>query len=177
MLRACVAQGWPLEYRPADHPLQQRVLAVAAEVTGGDVAPVGVDGCGVPTVRGTVEGLARAFTRLAAEPEFSEIRTAMTRFPSLVAGAGRGDDVVTRWIPGAVKGGAQGCIGLAWYGGVGIAAKAWTGGYGSAIVAMLEMARRIGIVSPYQAEMLAPAASPAVLGGGRRVGSLVLRER
>ncbi|HSG79319.1 MAG TPA: asparaginase [Acidimicrobiia bacterium] len=174
MLRACVAQGWPLEYRPADHPLQERVLDLAADVTGGEVAPVGVDGCGVPTVRGTVVDLARAFSRLATDDEFLEVRTAMARFPALTAGLQRGDDEIARWIPGAVKGGAEACLGIAWYGGVGIAAKAWSGNNQAVVVAALAMAQRLGIVSPYQDEMLSSMASPAVFGGGRRVGSMVL---
>jgi L-asparaginase II len=100
----------------------------------------------------------------------------MARFPALTAGLERGDDEIARWIPGAVKGGAEACLGIGWYGGVGIAAKAWSGSNQAVVVAALEMARRVGIVSSYQDEMLAPMASPGVFGGGRRVGSMILEE-
>ena len=79
---------------------------------------------------------------------------------------------LARWVPGVVKGGARGCVGLAWYGGLGIAAKAWTGEISVAVIGVIEMLRRLGLLPAYQEEALASVARPAVLGGGRPVGAL-----
>ena len=174
MLRACVASGWSTEYLPLQHPVQQMVLDIAADVTGGDVQPVGIDGCGVPTVRSTVTGLARAFSRLSVDTEFAPIRSAMARFAALTSSVDAGDVTLARWIPGVAKKGAEGCFGFAWYGGIGIAAKAWTGNYPAVTAAVLEMADRVGILSGYPRDMLIDRISVPVLGGGRRVGSFGL---
>ncbi len=172
MLRACVARGWPLGYDAPDHPLQLENAAIFAEVTGGVVEPAGVDGCGVPTFRTTVSGLAAAYAKLAAVPEFTEVRTAMARFASLTSDGDRREAWLARWFPAAVKGGAQGCLGVAWYGGLGIAAKSWTGDPEPALVGIVEALHRLAILPPHPAEMLEPASRPVVTGGGRPVGAL-----
>ncbi|MDX1691920.1 MAG: asparaginase [Acidimicrobiia bacterium] len=174
MLRACVASGWSLEYLDVDHPLQRRIVDLAAEVTGADVTPVGVDGCGVPTMRTTVAGLARAFARLAVDDDYEEIRTAMSRFPALTSYGDRPYERLATWIPAAVKGGAEGCVGLAWYGGVGIAAKCWSGNEDALMAAVVELADRIGILAPHPRDRLADVAASPVLGGGRPVGQVLL---
>ncbi len=171
MLRACVAQGWPLDYTPADHPLQRRVLEFVAESTGEDPEPVGVDGCGVPTLRATVAGLARGFSRVATDPRMAEVTTAMYRYSSLTADGSRNDTLLSRWGLATVKIGAMGCIGVAHQSGVGIAAKAWSGVFEVAVMGAIEMMRRLGLLSDYAIEALAPAINPPVLGGGRPVGA------
>ncbi|MDH3471638.1 MAG: asparaginase, partial [Acidimicrobiia bacterium] len=65
MLRACVANGWPLSYTDPEHPLQVRVRDLIGEVVGPGTTPTGVDGCGVPTFRVTVGGLAGAYVAVA----------------------------------------------------------------------------------------------------------------
>ncbi len=170
MLRACVASDWPLEYLPEAHPLQRHVVQLAAEVTRGAAEPLGVDGCGVPTVRSTVVGLAHAFSRLAADSSFAEVWTAMARFTPLTSNGRGGHEALAQWIPSAVKGGAQGCLGLAWYGGVGIAAKAWTGSDLAASMAVVELADRLGIVSDVPRSHLEGVRRPPVYGGGGVVG-------
>jgi len=172
MLRACVARGWSLHYDAADHPLQVENAAFLAEVSGQPVEPSGIDGCGVPTFRTTVSGLAAAFAKLAVLPEFAEVRTAMSRFGSLTSDGERREARLARWVPAAVKGGAQGCLGVAWYGGLGIAAKSWTGDPEPAVIGVIEALRRLGILPDYPAEMLEPTARPPVTGGGRPVGTL-----
>jgi L-asparaginase II len=171
MLRACAARGWPLDYTDPGHPLQKEILDYAADVCGGDPRPVGVDGCGVPTVRSTVAGLALAFARLAADAELAEVYDAMHRFAALTSDGGRAEAVLACWADAAVKGGAMACIGLAHRSGVGIAAKCWTGQKEPAVMGVVAMADRLGLVGGYPREMLSSLAAPPVLGGGRRVGS------
>ncbi|HEX5630049.1 MAG TPA: asparaginase, partial [Acidimicrobiia bacterium] len=83
MLRACVSQDWSLDYVAADHPLQQEVLAAVEAVTGRPAGPTGVDGCGAPTLRSDVIGLARAFAAVAGQPDLAEVRSAAMRYASL----------------------------------------------------------------------------------------------
>jgi L-asparaginase II len=173
MLRACAAAGWPVEgYAAPDHPLQREIARYVEDVAGEAVEPFGVDGCGVPAFRGTVPGLARAFARLAADPDLAEVADAMYRFASLTSDGDLPGAQLARWIPGPAKGGARGCLGLAWYGGIGIAAKCWSGDLAAAAIGIVEMSRRLGILSDHPRAMLEPLARPAVMGGGRRVGTL-----
>ncbi|MCB2223852.1 MAG: asparaginase [Actinobacteria bacterium] len=171
MLRACAAQGWPLDYTAPDHPLQREVLAFLEEVTGAPAGPVGIDGCGVPTLRSTVPGLARAFARLATDPDLARVADAMYRYSSLTADGDRPDSVLAKWVPGTVKIGAMGCIGMAHQSGIGIAAKAWSGSFEVAVMAVVHVLGRLGLLPYHPAAMLADVANPPVLGGGRRVGA------
>ena len=83
-LAACVAQGWPIDnYTAPDHPYQRRVLELLADVTDGVVEPIGVDGCGFPTLRGSVLGLSRAFNRLATDGRYEQVLGAMMAMPAL----------------------------------------------------------------------------------------------
>jgi L-asparaginase II len=176
MLRACAARGWPLSYLDPAHPLQQEIRSEVAGSTGGAVDPVGVDGCGVPTFRSTTAGLAAAFARLAVDPALAPVASAMARFASLTADGERPEAQLARWCHAAVKGGAAGCIGVAWFGGLGVAAKCWTGHSEPAVVAVIAALRHLGALGAYPAEMLAAVAAPAVLGGGNPVGRLEVLE-
>jgi len=176
MLRACRARGWPLAYTDPEHPLQQEMLAGIEAATGEPGGPVGVDGCGVPTFRGTVVGLARAFARLATDPALAPVADAMSRFASLTRDGDRPEVELTRWLPAAVKGGAQGCVGVAWRGGLGVAAKCWTGEEAPALAAVTLALHRLGILSEHGRQMLEAVARPEVSGGGRPVGHLEVLE-
>jgi L-asparaginase II len=121
MLAACLANGWDLEYRPFDHPLQARIHEVASSWCG-EVPDRAVDGCGVPVLCLSIAGMARSWARMAAamadDPEgrLGRIGRAMVAHPRLTAGDDRIDlDVATAAAePMAVKIGAQGvfCIAL-----------------------------------------------------------------
>jgi L-asparaginase II len=170
-LLACVAQGWPVDtYRSPDHPLQRRVLATVAEATGQPVEPVGIDGCGAPTLRGSCRGLATAFAAMTVDRRFAEVASATSRFPSLVAGNERPDGRLGAWWGGPLKAGAEGLIGAARHG-VGIAAKSRSGSSSVAVMAMIEVMRSMGLLSGAALEALQDVATPPVLGGGDPVGS------
>jgi L-asparaginase II len=171
-LAACVAQGWPVEnYLERSHPLQQRVISLVTEVTGVAPEPIGVDGCGAPTPRGKLAGLARAFARLSTENRFAEAATAMKRFPALVSSNNLNEGRFAAWWGGPTKGGAQGLIATARHG-VGFAAKSHEGNVDIAIVGLVEAIRRLGMLSPVAEEALGDVAQIPVLGGGRRVGTI-----
>ena len=173
MLRACVANGWSLEYTDPDHPLQREVVAVASDAAGRSVEPTGIDGCGIPTLRSDVVGLARIFARLVNDPGFAEVTTAAARFTPLTVDGSRPEAVLARWIPCVAKGGAEGCIGLGMLEhGVAFAAKSWTGLSAPAIVGLIELMDRVGVIPDFQRSQLATTARPDVLGGGRPVGTM-----
>ncbi|WKZ82082.1 MAG: asparaginase [Acidimicrobiia bacterium] len=178
MLRACITQGWSLEYTPADHPLQVEILAIAEELTGRPVGPVGVDGCGVPTMRSDVMGLARAFGAVATDSRLSCVRDAARRLAPLTRDGEAPEATLARWLPVVAKGGAAGCIGVAWVeGGIGLAAKAWSGSGAAAIAAVVTLLCDLGILGGHPLEHLDEVRSPVVKGGGRPVGRLAVVER
>ncbi|MFH1105217.1 MAG: asparaginase [Actinomycetota bacterium] len=173
MLRACVSARWPLEYTAPDHPLQRAIGQFVAEVSSRPVGPAGVDGCGIPTLRTDVTGLARAFSRLVTDPDLHRVATMVARFASLTSDGERAEAVVARWFPGPVKGGAAGCIGAGWSeGGIGFATKCWSGQHPPAVAGLLALMDRVGILSSHQKAMLHDQARPVVLGGGNPVGHL-----
>ena len=110
-LAGCVAQDWPTEtYLDRDHPIQLQVAHLIAEVTGVKPDPIGVDGCGAPTLRGELPGLARAFGLLSTDARFERAATAMKRFPALLSSNNLNEGRFAAWWGGPVKGGAQGLM-------------------------------------------------------------------
>jgi L-asparaginase II len=175
-LAACAVAGWDTEtYLDPTHPLQRSIVDIIADVTGIDPGPLGVDGCGAPTLRGTVVGLARGFSRLTTDPELAPIATAMTRFGALVADNLRGDGRIAVDWGGPTKVGAEGLIGLGRHG-VGIAARSADGSDAVAAAAALEVADRLGMLPRASAEWLSQVRNPPVRGGREQVGALELVE-
>ena len=175
-LAASVAQGWPIEtYLDPAHPLQQRIVPLIEEVTGVNTDPIGVDGCGAPTLRGKLTGLARAFGRLSIEPRFAAAATAMRRFPALISSNNLNEGRFAAWWGGPVKGGAEGLIAAGRHG-IGVAAKSHEGNVDIAIAAMMESIDRVGLLSDAARQALTDVARPPVLGGGRQVGVIEPRE-
>ncbi len=171
-LAACVAAGWPIDsYTQPDHPFQIRVRELIGEVTGSPVEPVGVDGCGFPTLQGSTRGLSRAFARLASEERFRTVREAMMAMPALTSDGDRPEAALMQWLPAAVKGGAVACVGLALTDRFGLAAKCWDGSSTALYVGVIEALDRLGVLEPVAREALQHHARPPVLGGGLPVGS------
>ena len=156
-------------YLDPGHPLQLQIADLIEEVTGVASDSVGVDGCGAPTMRGDLTGLARAFGRLSVEARFSEAATAMRRFPALISSNNLNEGRFAGWWGGPVKGGAQGLIAAGRHG-IGLAAKSHDGNVEMAIAGLVEAARQVGLLSQVAEEALADVARVPVLGGGRRVG-------
>lgn len=135
MLAASVASGWPEDYLPREHPLQQRNLALLTDWMAFSPG-VAVDGCGVPCFHAPLSAMARAFARYATEMADSpdglagRIGWASHRHPEWMSGEGRLDLAVVRGArePVTVKIGAEGLFlvavpGRRW----GIAVKVHTG--------------------------------------------------
>ncbi len=171
-LAASATAGQPTAtYLEPAHPLQQRVFSLIEEVTRTKADPIGVDGCGAPTPRGNLGGLARAFSTLSTEPRFERARLAMHRFPALVATNTMADGEFAAWWGGPVKVGAQGLIAAGRHG-IGIAAKSHEGSIEIATAAIAEAARQLRLLSVAAEEALADVRMIPVLGGERRVGSI-----
>lgn len=129
MLAASHRAGWDEDYRPIEHPLQQRI---AAQLAGWmEHTPTqAIDGCGVPTFVQPLSAVARGWGRVAEAMDdvtrrrgddpwtarLGRIGHAMAAHPELTSGTGRLDLDVVRAAhePMAVKIGAMGlfCIAL-----------------------------------------------------------------
>ena len=127
MLALCRLHGWPrAEYRLAEHPLQQAMLAevaAAAEIAEGEI-PTAVDGCGVVTFALSLERMAFMYSRLERLHGGPRVAAAMQAHPELVGGAGAIDTTVMRALPSwTAKRGAEALLCVAGPAGLGIALK------------------------------------------------------
>lgn len=173
LLLAARAAGLPIDsYDSPEHPIQRRVVELLREVSGVEPTPVGTDGCGFPTLRGTTESLAVAFARLSADDRFARVRDAISRFPSLTGDALRPDGAFGAWWSAPVKVGAMGLVGTG-NRGVGVAVKSWEGSINVAMVGLMEVANRRNMLSEAGTSDLSHVARPPVLGGGVAVGAIV----
>ena len=152
MLAACVAQQWPLDYRPLTHPLQQR-NAHRLDGLCGITHQTGVDGCSIPTFFGPLSGMARAWSHLAeamhdGDGLLHRIGWAMHRQPFFVSGSERLDLAVTTQAqePLAVKVGAEGlfCIARPQQR-MGIAVKVHSGNVDALAVAVKAVLEQLGV--------------------------------
>jgi L-asparaginase II len=114
MLALCRAKGWPTaEYRLAEHPCQQAMLAEVAAAAGAlqDAIPTAVDGCGVVTFALSLESIAASFARLEEIEGGEAVAAAMRAHPELIRGGDALDTRVMRTLPGwTAKGGAEGLL-------------------------------------------------------------------
>jgi L-asparaginase II len=175
-LAACaVADLDPRSYLDPHHPLQVASMDTMREYSGADPRPVGVDGCGAPTLRGTVRTLATAFARLTAEPEAQPVAAAMSTYGALVADNQRPDGRLAITWGGPVKVGAEGSVAMA-SNGLAIAAKSESGTSEMAVAGALHAAQIIGVLADSMAAGLSDEISPPVFGGGRQVGRTIVVE-
>lgn len=172
-------------YTGPDHPVQQRMVSILAEMGGCDLsqAPTGTDGCGIPVYGMPLLAMATAFARMAAPgglpPErqaaTKRIIAAMTAHPRLVAGPGRFDTIVMEAVGTlVVKTGAEGM-----YGGIlpgldmGIALKIEDGAKRAAEVAMAAILKFLGVIDDPAEKVLAAYFDASVTNAkGVAVGSI-----
>ncbi|HLK26697.1 MAG TPA: asparaginase [Caulobacteraceae bacterium] len=156
----------PAGYQRPEHPVQQRVLATIAEMSGVDLAsmPVAVDGCTAPAVALPLGPLATAFariadpTRLPAERALAAQRldAAVKAEPLYVAGTGRSCTALIGAAAGAasVKTGAEGVYVAAISSlGLGVALKIDDGAARASEAAIAAVMQALGVVD---------AADPAI---------------
>lgn len=188
MIACCVAAGWSMDdYTEPDHPLQQVIRRTVEDLTGEEIVGTTVDGCGAPLFALSLTGLARGLKAMVqAAPGSAERRVveAMRGFPELVGGRGRSDTELMRIAPGVVaKNGAEGVTVVATPDGHAVAIKIADGngraGIPVALAALSRMGAAVGSDTPGRPDLdlarLAVLVAPAVLGGGRPVGSLRVR--
>jgi L-asparaginase II len=173
-------------YIDADHPVQRRVAAALAAMTGCDLAraPRGIDGCGIPVIGLPLAAMARAMARLAdprglageRQTAARRILDAMAAEPLMVDGSGSFTTRVLEAAGAAVrlKPGAEGVFCAALPGlGFGVALKIADGAGRAAEMAMGALLLRLGVLDDAQAAALAPLLRPKLLNvAGRTVGEL-----
>ncbi|EPZ52889.1 asparaginase [Alicyclobacillus acidoterrestris] len=105
-------------YHQVNHPLQQAILEVVAELTEVQKQDIvlGVDGCGIPVHALPVRNWAKAYAKFAHPDAFvhgdamRQISSAMRAYPQLVGGTDRFDTDLMTATHGRIlaKGGAEG---------------------------------------------------------------------
>ena len=181
------ALGEPTQgYIARDHPVQRRVSAAIADLSGCDLerAPWAIDGCSIPTIGLPLSGLARAAANIADPSGLSDerraaiarVRRAVAGHPFMVAGDGR---ACTRIIETAgkrvlVKFGAEGVFYAALYeSGLGLALKVRDGATRAADAAIAAMLDRLGVLDDRDREALADMLDkPLRNWAGRLVGAV-----
>ncbi len=172
-LMACQTQGWPLEsYLDPEHPLQKAIFFAISDLGEFEVTPVGVDGCGAPVLRTTARAMALLYARLGSMPELRPVFMSMHRYPALVSGVGKCDAAIATALNAVAKWGADGCLGVALEGSLGIAAKAWDGSNAAVEVGAIAALEAMGCLTPTAAHHLQRFAQPPVSGGDRIVGKV-----
>jgi L-asparaginase II len=142
-------------YVEADHPVQQRIAAILAEMADAGPLPApAIDGCSVPSFPLTLRQLATAMARLAdparLRPELAaacrRVQNAMRAHPDMVAGTGRACTAIMTALPEVlVKTGAEGVYAAALPSrGLGIALKVEDGAGRAASVALLALLDALG---------------------------------
>lgn len=170
-------------YIRADHPVQKRIAAIYGELGRADLsrAPVGSDGCGIPTLGVPLRVMATAMAAMADPSRLKgprvaaivRIRAAMNAEPFFMAGTGRFCTRINSALPGVaqIKTGAEGVYcGMLPTLGVGVALKIWDGTGRAAEVAMANILRHLGVLD---AGRYADAINPPILNVvGARVGDI-----
>ncbi len=176
----------PRGYIQPEHPVQRRVGAALAEMTGVDLAsaPCGCDGCGIPSYAIPLRGLARGMARLVDTAGLGreraraagQLMTAMAAEPFYVSGTG---SFVTECMRKAgdavrVKTGAEGVYAAALPGlGYGIALKIEDGAARAAELAMATLLSSLRCFSDAQQNELQPFLAPVLRNvAGVVVGSI-----
>ena len=187
MLTTALHMNEPIAgYLEPGHPVQRRVGRILAEMGGCDLtdAPLGVDGCGIPTIAMPLAAVALAVARLAAPEGLAPKRAAaarrlfaaMTDHAYMVAGRGRFDTIAMQAGGGAfaVKTGAEGVHVAAVPGkGLGIALKIDDGAGRAAEVAMAALLQHLGALDDGTRAALAPYLdAPVHNNAGLRVGTI-----
>lgn len=174
-------------YIKLEHPVQQRILGVFEAMTGLDLsrAPVGIDGCGIPTIGIPLGNLALAMARLADpsdQPEERQaaakrLRAAVAAHPFMIAGSERFCTKVMEETreKALIKTGAEGvyCAALPELG-LGVALKVDDGAGRAAEVLMGRILVAFKILDQAQIDRLQPLLVPKILNrAGATVGEIM----
>lgn len=169
MIALALLKGFPVKnYIKLEHPVQQEILDVIADVTEfkREEIKIGVDGCGVPVFHMPIYNMALAYAKLSkpdgVEPESRKealriVGDAMTKNPYFVAGTGRLDTLLMEVTKGRLvaKLGAEAvyCVGVMDKG-IGIVFKIEDGNYRAIDPVIVELLRRLDFISTEEYEKL-----------------------
>jgi L-asparaginase II len=179
MLATCAVMEWPLDgYTEPGHPCQQAVSAALQAMLGVDLdlAPRGIDGCGLTTYGAPLSAIARSFAAASSDPEFRRAQDAMAAHPYLVAGSHRFDTALLE-VAGdrltAKIGGAGVWAAVARPDGPGVAIKIEAGGGEAIPVVALAILQELGLLDADLPDRLRPFARVTVRNwAGRDVGEI-----
>ncbi len=150
-------------YVKPEHLVQRDIAKAYGDICGVDVdaAPMGIDGCSVPTWALPISNVAQGFARLIAMPEGQRIIAAVRAFPFMVAGSTRFDTKIMQAVPRLfIKVGAEGVFcGCVPHAGLGFALKCDDGAFRGAEVAVTEMLLELDVWTPEEKQALAPFSS------------------
>ncbi|MEP3248157.1 MAG: asparaginase [Sneathiella sp.] len=148
------------EYIRLDHPVQQRIKTVLEEFTDLDLsrAPIGIDGCSIPTIGIPLQNAAMAVARFADPEQLGDarrnacqrIQAAIAKAPEMIAGSDRLCTALNGSADGKViaKTGAEGVYLAALPDlGFGIALKAVDGTTRAAEVALGALLEEVGVLT------------------------------
>lgn len=173
-------------YIDQDHPVQRRVAAVLAEMTGLDLthAPRGIDGCGIPVIALPLSGLARAMARMGDPHRLASARAAAARRlldamaaePLMVSGSTGFATALLR-VAGArvrAKPGAEGVYAASLPQlGLGLALKIDDGAPRACEVALAAILQRLGVLDEAACAALGGRARPPIRNvSGAAVGEI-----
>jgi L-asparaginase II len=169
MIALALLKGYEIKgYIMPEHPVQKEMIEAVSDVTGLNERNIriGVDGCGVPVFGLPIYNMAVAYSKLALPRDVKtesrreallKVAAAMTSYPFYVAGSGRLDTLLMEATKGRLvaKLGAEGvyCIGVIGEG-IGIALKIEDGSSRAIDVIVLELVKRLELVSGTEYERL-----------------------
>lgn len=169
MIALALVKGYAIDgYIQPEHPVQKEMLDVVRDVSGIDreSIKIGIDGCGVPVFGLPIYNMAKAYS-LLADPEaagdgrrrnaLKTVVSAMSKHPFYVAGTGRLDTELIEATNGRIiaKLGSEGVYCAAVTGaGLGIAVKIEDGNYRAIDPVIVELLRRLGLITDGELERL-----------------------
>ncbi|MFM6966880.1 MAG: asparaginase, partial [Rhodoluna sp.] len=169
-IAASKVAGWDVSsYLEPTHPLQKLFEEVLVEFSGEPILHSTVDGCGAPLHTITVEGLARAMGKFAAnEPE---VVNAMLANPWAV-GDEKSPDVIIMQHGMVAKLGAEGVFVIGLKSGHGVAVKIADGSLRAAPLVALRLLNRNGLIDDATYAALHAALTVKSMGGSESLGEL-----
>jgi L-asparaginase II len=151
------------DYVKPDHPVQITIAKTYGTICGIDLAaaPMGIDGCSVPTWALPLSSVASGFAKLNSMPEGQRIIAAVRAHPFMVAGSARYDTKIMGTVPRLfIKIGAEGVFcGCVPHAGLGFALKCDDGAFRGAEVAVAKMLARLNVWTNEERDALSTFAS------------------
>ena len=122
-LAFCQHQGWDIrDYQLVEHPAQQAMLSILAELAEESIDVIGIDGCTLPAPQLSLTGFARALSKIAApnlihgtlSSAAEQIILTTLKFPYLTGGTKSPNSIMTAASSEKffAKNGAEGVYGV-----------------------------------------------------------------